>query len=205
VGYQYPEQRHGGNMKKVTMGAVLIIAAVYICQEAQAQTFSWDLRFMQGQKRESVSVSRTVRMETGEEFLIAIKPDTTSYCYVLCYDSEHQIYVLKNEIVTGGSEVYLDPIEITDPPGTETVYVIMSLERQTKLESLIQTYNKSSTQQNANDLYREVVSMQNAVSALGEAAPSFIPSGGTTRGSSEEYINHFSGKSIYVRPIIIRH
>jgi hypothetical protein len=192
-------------MKKAAMGAVFIITAVFISQEAQAQNLSWDLRFLQGQKRESVSISRAVRMETGEEFLIAIKPDTTSYCYVICYDSERQIYVLKNEPVTGGSEIYLDPIEITDPPGTETVYVIMSLERQTKLESLIQAYNKSPTQQNANDLYREVVSMQNAVSALGEAAPSFIPSGGTTRGSSEEYTNHFSGKSLYVRPIIIRH
>jgi hypothetical protein len=65
-------------MKKAVMGAVFIIAAVFVCQEAQAQALSWDLRFLQGQKRESVSISRAVRMETGEEFLIAIKPDTTT-------------------------------------------------------------------------------------------------------------------------------
>jgi hypothetical protein len=191
----------GVNMKKLTMCVVFILTAVCL----QAQVFSWDIRFLQGKKRESVSIARTIRMETGEDFLIAIKPDSNCYCYIVCYDSDREISVFKNEFITNGNEIFLDPVQITDPPGTETLYVIMSFERQTKLESLIQTYNSSASQQNANNLYREVVSLQNTASALGESAPSFIPSGGTTRGSSEEYTNRFSGKNLYVRPISIRH
>jgi hypothetical protein len=191
-------------MKKLTMSVIFILAAVCICQQVQAQNFSWDIKFLQGKNRESVSIARTIRMETGESFLIAIKPDSNCYCYVVCYDSDRQVSVFRNEPITSGSEIYLGT-EITDPPGTETLYVIMSLERQTKLESLIQTYNSSASQQNANNLYREVVNLQNTASALGESAPSFIPSGGTTRGSSEEYTNRFSDKNLYVRPISIRH
>jgi hypothetical protein len=187
-------------MKKLTICVVFIFTAVCL----QAQGFSWDIKFLQGKNQESVSIARTIRMETGENFLITIKPDSTCYCYVVCYDSERQIFVFKNELITGGSEIYLGT-EITDPPGTETLYVIMSLEKQTKLESTIQTFNNSASQQNANNLYKEVVNLQNAASALGEPAPVFIPSGGTTRGSSEEYTNRFSGKNLYVRPISIRH
>jgi hypothetical protein len=192
----------GRDMRKIVLGVVFIVSAVCL----QAQNFSWDIKFLQGRNRESKSVSEPIKMETGDDFLITIKPDADCYCYVVCYDSERKIYVLKNEYAKSGYEIFLKPVDITDPPGTETVYVIMSPERQTKLETLIQAHaGNPNSQQHTNNLYREVVSLHTTVSNLGELAHSFISGGGTNRSGSDEYINRFSGKNLDVRRIIIRH
>jgi len=189
-------------MKKISVGLFLI----FITTCLQAQNLSWDIKFLQGRNRESVPIARPVRMETGENFLLSIKPAIGCYCYVVCYDSEQRIFVLENKFIEGGIEIRLGPIDITDPSGNETLFVIMSLERQTRLESLIKTYNSNpNSQQNANNLYREVVNLQNSASGLGEPASSFIPGGGTSRSGTEEYVTRFSEKNMYVRPIIIRH
>ena len=189
-------------MKKIT--ASLFFIFITIC--LQAQNLSWDIKFLQGKNRESVPISRPVRMETGDNFLISIKPAIDCYCYVVCYDSDQRISVLENKFIEGGIDIRLGPIDITAPSGNEMLYVIISLERQTMLESLIKTYNSNpNLQQNANNLYREVVNLQNTASGLGEPASSFIPSGGTSRGGTEEYATRFSEKNMYVRPIIIRH
>lgn len=189
-------------MKKLISGLFFLFVAMSL----QAQNLTWNIKFLQGKNRESVPVSRPVRMETGESFFITLNPTTDCFCYVVCYDAEKQIAVLKNERIKGGDEIFLDEIELTEPSGTETLYVIMSVERQAKLESLIQAFNNQpNSQQNKNNLYNEVINLQNTVSKLGEPASSFIASGGTSRGLTPEQVTQFSGKNIYVRPISIRH
>jgi len=188
-------------MKKITVLFLFLTAGVYI----QAQTLSWDIKFLKGTARESVPINQTIRMENGENFLITITPAADCFSFIVCYDSNREISVLYNASMNGKNEVYLGPIKVEDPPGTETLYVIMSKERQTKLEGLIQAFNSNQSRQNSDNLRREVVSLQNAASGLGEPASSFIASGGTSRGSSEEYATRFSGKDMYVRTITIRH
>jgi len=148
-------------------------------------------------------------METGESFQIAIKPENDCYCYVISRDSDENILVLKNTFLQGGTEVKTNPpiIQITEPSGTEMVYVIMSLNRLTQLESLINSFNSNRRlQQNANNLYNEVVKLQNEAAERGEPPSAFIiPSGGTSRGVSDEYTNRFTDKNLYVRTITIRH
>jgi len=46
------------------------------------------------------------------------------YCYVICHDSVRQISVFENKFIKGGIEIYLMPIDITDPQGTETLYIM---------------------------------------------------------------------------------
>jgi hypothetical protein len=105
-----------------------------------------------------------------------------------------------------GAETNLGPYELEDPPGTETFYVIMSLAKQERLESLIKTYDANpGNSQNRENLRQEIARLQDAVSALGQPASSFIQGGGTSRGSTQEYVTRFSEKNIYVSPIIIRH
>jgi hypothetical protein len=189
-------------MKRITAGVFFIFVTVCL----QAQTLTWDIKFLQGRARESVPIARTIRMETGDNFLISIKPDSDCYCYVICYDSSREIFVLQNDFLKGGIEIYLTEIDITDPPGTETLYVIMSLAKQERLESLIKAYNGNpNSAQNGDNLRQEIARLQDAVSALGQPASSFIPGGGTSRGSTQEYVTRFTEKNIYVSPIIIRH
>jgi len=185
---------------------ITICCFIFATACLQAQTLSWDIKFLQGRKRVSVPISRPIKMETGDDFLISIKPDSDCYCYVICHDSARKIFVLENKFIKGGIETYLMPIDITDPQGTEILYVIMSLEREQKLESLIKTYNDNlSSIQHGENLRQEIARLQSVVSDLGQPASSFIPGGGTSRGSTQEYVTRFSEKNIYVNTIIIRH
>ena len=189
-------------MKKFVVLFVFITTAVCL----QAQTLTWDIKFLKGRERESVPINRQISMNTGQVFLLSISPASDCFCYVVCHDSDRQIAVLYDGQLKGGNEKTLGPIEITFPSGTETLYVIISQTRQTKLEGLIQAYkNNLSSRQQANNLYDEVKNLQKTASGLGEPANSFIPGGGTTRGNTQENVTRFSGKNMYVRAITIRH
>jgi hypothetical protein len=194
-------------MRKIIAAFFFLYIGVYL----QAQNLSWDIKFLKGTAQESVPISRQIRMETGETFLITIKPETDCFCYVVFYDSAHEIFVMRDAPITGRVEVNVGPFVLEAPPGIETFYVIISINRQTELEKLIQAYNSNSnSRQNANNLYREVVNLQTTVSNLGEPASSFIASGGTTRSGpadsiQQTQVTRFSGKAMYVRAITIRH
>lgn len=189
-------------MKKLAALFLLLYAGFYL----QAQTFSWDIKFFDELKRESVPISQIIRMQNGDEFSLVITPAEDCFAYVVCYDSARRIIVLHEGQIKSRNEIFLGPFAIEDPAGTEILYVVMSLERQTKLENLIQTHKKNpNSRQHANNLYREVVRLQNTVSSLGEPPSVFIPSGGTTRGGSEDFATRFSEKNMYVRTITIRH
>ena len=188
-------------MKKTVALFLFLTAGVFL----QAQTLTWDIKFLKGSDKVSVPVNQIITMEDGEDFLLTITPAADCFGYIVYYDSNREISVLHNAPIKRGNEIYFGPFEVEAPPGTETLYVIISLEKQTKLENLIRTFNGNQNRQNANNLYREVVSLQNTASGLGEPASVFIASGGTARGEYEEYTTRFSEKKMYVRAITIRH
>ena len=189
-------------MKKFIAVFLFLAAGVFV----QAQTLSWDIKFLKGSTQESVPISQIIRMERGEIFQFSVLPDSFVHCYIILYDSQRDVFVLHNQPIAAGQERFFGPFRIEDPPGTETIYVIMSLERQVNLENLVQNFNSNpGSRQSANNLYREVVNIQNMVSRLGEPASSYIPSGGTTRGSTQQHVTRFSGNNLYVRAIAIRH
>ena len=189
-------------MKKIAALSLFLVSGACLF----AQTLSWDLKFSKGSTQETVPVSRIIPMETGEVFKITIKPDADCFGYVVAYDSGRNASILHDAPMKKNIELILGPAKLTEPKGTEIIYVIMSLKKQAKLEKLIKAYNANpNSRQNADNLQREIMGLQNTVSGLGEPASSFIPSGGTARGSGEEYTNRFSDKNIYVRTITIRH
>jgi len=186
--------------------SLFFFVAIAVC--LQAQNLTWDLKFLKGRERESVrDISRIIQMETGQPFLFSITPGSNCYCYVILYDSERKITVYHNKFLS--EERTFGPWPLGDPPGTETFYVIMSVEKQTRLENLIETYetnnNKPSSQQYADNLLTEVVNLQKKVSELGKAGSPFISGGGGFRGDFEEYVTPFSNTNLYVQPISIRH
>ena len=189
-------------MKKIMVLAFFLFTAVLLF----AQTLSWDITFLRGRNRESVPISRIIQMETGQSFQIAITPAVNSFCYIILNNSARQISILYNQPIRAGNDINIGPMRLTEPSGTETLYVIISLERQTSLENLIQTHiSNPESRQHADNLRREIVRLQNTVSELGEPSSAFIPSGGTTRGSTQEHVTRFSGQSLYVRSIAVRH
>jgi len=202
-------------MKKMTTVFITILLLLCLPQFLVSQSsgsLDWQIQFLSGRARESVPVNEIIMMENGSEFRLAIRPDSDSYCYLISYDSDRQIEILHNQILKGGTTLNLGPFRINESSGakiaTETVYVIMSLSRQTNLERLIEYFNNNQgSLQYTNNLYREIVRLQNAVSALGEPPSEIITSGGTTRAADDGQglATKFTGKEIYVRPIAIRH
>ncbi|MCL2719952.1 MAG: DUF4384 domain-containing protein [Treponema sp.] len=189
-------------MKKIIL--ILLIFTFTFCK--QTQELTWEVKFQKGQTQESVPINQIIQMVNGETFLFAVHPDKDAYCYIICYDSSREIMVLHDQLIPGGQEKIFGAFQIEDPPGTETIYLIMSLERQNNLESLIQNFhNNLESRQASNNLYREILSLQNSVSRLGEPASSYVPGAGTARGASQQHVTRFSGSNLYVRAITIRH
>jgi len=189
-------------MKKIITAFLFLTFSVCL----YAQALSWDISFLRGSAQESAPISQIIRMQTGETFELSITPNAAAFCYIIFYDSQRKVFVFHNEPLTANTERTFGPFQLEAPAGTETIYVIMSLQRQANLERLIQAYNNNpSATVQANNLYREVVNLQNSVSRLGEPASSYIPSGGTTRSAVQRHVTRFSGRDLYVRAISIRH
>jgi len=189
-------------MKKTVAAIFFIFAGINVW----AQALSWDVKLLYGRNWESKPINRRIDMEAGETFLIQIKPASDCYCYIVVYDLDRQISVIYNEGLRAEQEINIGPIEVDNKSGTDTLYVIMSLERQTKLETLITNFNNNpGSMQYADDLRTEVINLQTRAAGLGEPSHAFILGGGSTRGGSEEYINRYTEKNMYVRPIMIRH
>jgi len=187
-------------MKKLILVFLFVLLSVCV----YAQDLTWDIVFQKGRTPEFIPISNIIRMETGETFQFSITPHSNAWCYIILYDSQRKVYVLHNERLSANIEKFFGPFQLEEPKGTETIYVILSLERQADLERLISVYNNSQTQADGNNVFRAIQRLQSSM--IGEPASSYIPSGGTTRGtSSQQYATRFSGKNIYVRTIIIRH
>lgn len=194
-------------MKKILIvcllfGIMAFQALWILCQEGQ--TLAWDIQFLKGKAQGSISDFQTITVESGDELHIAISPVLDSFCYVLIQNSERKITVLHDKSIKSGNDTIIDLIRVDDSPGTKTLYVIMSMARQTKLEDLINRYKSNPrSQRYANNLHGEIAGLQETVSGLGEPVSVIIPTGGTTRGTVQEYATRFSGKNLYVRAITI--
>jgi len=202
-------------MRKMLTGSFLLTLFLFMPKDLfpqSGESLDWQIQFLREQNRVSMPINRTIRMETGEGFRLVIGPDNDCYCYVLVYDSEQHIYVWYNQAAKKDSRIQLAPFALTEPSGTETIYVIVSSSRQEELEGLITLFNNSPSRQNTYNLYREIVRLQNAASSLGEPASAIITSGGSFRDADtpspddeENFATKFTGKELYVRAIGIRH
>jgi len=189
-------------MKKTI--AVLLFVLIGVC--LYAQTFTWDFKFVNKKTQESLSFPKNIKMEAGQHFNVSFMPASDCFCYIISYDSNKKISVLYDAPLTKEKNINFDLEKSEEFSGTETLYLIMSLSRQIKLENSIKNYkNNPDSRSSAESLYKEVVALQKEASKLGEPASAFISGGGTTRGSSQEFVTRFSGKDMYVRTISIRH
>ena len=187
-------------MKKVTVTIIWVFIGVCL----QAQTLTWDIEFRRVKRNETVEINRPIRIETGEEVKITITPVTDCFTYVLFYYNADQRYEIRQigEMKGGeGKALYFSPV---NPPGTISLYVIMGLTSQAKLESLIQAYNSDQTYDNREALRNEIANLQ-AISSVGGEAPGILLPTGVTTKEGEEVVTRFSNRDMYVRAITIRH
>jgi len=196
-------------MKKILLICLFISIGVFQAYAQNAQSLTWDLQLQKGKEWEAIPKNQIITAESGQNFTFFITPESNCFCYVISQNSDRKVFILYDQPVKGDMEVKVEPLKTDNSPGAKTLYVIMSLEKQSKLEEAIKNYkNDPNSQKNANNLQGEIAKLQDTASSLGEPSSALITSGGTTRKIAgvtlEEYITRFSEKKIYVRTITIR-
>jgi len=197
-------------MKKILLISLFVGIGVFQPYTQNAQSLTWDLQLQKGKEWEAIPKNQIIVAESGQNFTFFITPESSCFCYVISQNSERKIFILHDQPVKGDMEVKVEPLKADNSPGAKTLYVIVSLEKQTKLEEAIKNYKSDpNSQKNANNLQGEIAKLQDTASSLGEPSSALITSGGTTRGTSagsapQEYSTRFSEKKIYVRTITIR-
>jgi len=196
-------------MKKLLLLCPFIGVLIFQAFAQNVQNLTWDLQLKKGKEWEAIPKNQIISVENGQNFTFFITPESNCFCYVISQNSERKIFVLYDQPVKGDMELKIEPLKADNSPGAKTLYVIMSVERQTKLEDAIKNYKSDpNSQKNANNLQGEIAKLQDTASSLGEPSSALITSGGTTRGGAgatpEEYITRFSEKKIYVRTITVR-
>jgi len=187
-------------MKKVSL--ILLFAGIVVLQ-ARAQDLTWDIQLLKGKDREPLPRSQSITVENEENLYIIVTPAADCFCYIISQNSERKLFILHEQPVKGEMRVRVNPLQADSSPGAKTLYVIVSSERQTKLEDVIKNLKSDpGSQRNTNNVQGEIARLQDTASGLGEPSSALVTSGGTTR--SEASATRFSGKNIYVRTLTIR-
>jgi len=193
-------------MKKILLMCLFIGIGVFQAFAQKAQNLTWDLQLQKGKEWEAIPKSQIITAESGQVISFFISPESDCFCYIISQNSERKIFILYEQPIKSEMEIKIEPLKADNSPGSKTLYVIMSLEKQIKLEEAVKNFKSDpNSQRYANNLQGEIAKLQDAASSLGEPSSALITSGGTTRGNSiQEYITRFSEKKIYVRTITIR-
>ena len=188
----------------VILFSVLCLPPPVISQSSQS--LDWQIQFLRGSALESVPLDDAIKMGKNSEFNLAIKADSTSYCYVIFYDDDRQFHVLHNQALRAGVELRTGGY-INEPSRRQTVYVIMSLSRQTDLERMITAHGRNpDSRQNNNNLFNEIAKLQKDSSPWEQDGPNITRAGGNRSGNtaiesgntSQIPATKFSGKDFYV-------
>ena len=175
--------------------------------QRQGETFTFSLGLQNAKTGELVSFSAPVRSSTGEQFRLVINPDSACYCYVVNESPvSDDVAVLYAGALKGGEYWFSPVMELEDPAGSESLFVIMSKEEQKNLYQMVAAYssNPGSTQKRA--VMNEVFRIRGDVSKFRERPEKPMLMGGVARGDPEKSQGvEFSGSATYVKTISLEH
>ena len=189
-----------------------VCLALFICLaavQAPAQlvkSFNWSMSLQNVKTNETVAFSAPIRSATGEQFRLAIQPSAASYIYVIAESPDgNDVDVLFAGSLKSGETWYSAIFELADPRGTESLFVIASLDEQKTLAQRINNLKKNNGS-SKRALMNEVYRIRSDISKFKEAPEKPVLMGGAARGSEEQDQGvEFSGLATYVKTISIEH
>jgi hypothetical protein len=191
-------------MRKTFRLAVLIFLALACLPALFAQEFSWKMevaRLSPGGQDESLPFHRVIRIADDETIELRLVAQSDCYSYVLIRSSGGGIKIL-NGVPLKGSAQRAWRVKIESPPGSETIYVLMSSSRQDGLEAAIRDYKERADGKNAEAVYHEVLKIQAEGIRGKERPPEISLSGAAIRG---EFEVEYYGSDRYVKTVTLRH
>jgi hypothetical protein len=189
-------------MNKVVLLCVLTLPALPL--QAQSQ-FAWSLALLNQRVGVSVSLERPALMETGDIVSFYVTSEADCYCFLVAQSSDNEVAVLHSRPLKAGEEIRTGAVQLAEPPGTETFFIVMSAGRQRKLEQAVEAHarNPASTR-TGRAVLNEVFALRREVSRLGEKPEQPVYLGGAFRALDVEG-TLFSGADMYVKTVSISH
>lgn len=175
--------------------------------EVQKTTFDWTMGLQNVKTGDSVAFSAPVQSWTGEMFRLIISPKANCYCYIVAESPDGEsVEVLYANAMKIDDVWYSQIMELTSPKGSESIYVVMSLEEQKTLAQRISALGPNSTATQKRAVINEVFRLRSETSKFAEVPEKPVLMGGAARGTPEKNQGvEFSGSGIYVKTISIEH
>jgi hypothetical protein len=178
---------------------------------AAAQTdgnITWRMAFLKGDivKPAAQDLTKPIEMKSGGKFQLFVHVvESQAYVYVLFAGVDGTVDVLEKQAFSQNTAVIIpSPYEtftITPPGGTEKIYVVVTAERQDKLDTLLAKNRKD-----ADAIIEEVKRIQQSVSMVTEVPQKPVPIGGVARGGMESLqATQFEGRKTYVQILRLVH
>jgi len=202
--------KNKGNMVLITALMILLPLLLFVAggaSDGRQGNLTWNMGVKNVRSGEFVSFSAPLQSYTGEQFQIVITPGAACYAYVI-YESPdgNDVVVLYAGTLKKEELWYSDVLKMDPPQGSETFYVIMSLEEQKTLGERISALKSNSGSMQRRALMNELYRIRSDVSQFKETPEKPILMGGAARGSTDKNQGvEFAGLSTYVKTISIEH
>ncbi|MCL2066709.1 MAG: hypothetical protein FWG99_04515 [Treponema sp.] len=173
----------------------------------QNRTLNWSLGLQNVKTGELVSFSAPVQCRTGEQYRLIINPGAECFVYVIYQSSRgNDVGVIFYGNLINGAAWHSPSLELIDPQGTESLFIIVSQTEQRNLTQRISAFNNNSSASRRRALMNEVFRVRSNASRYREAPEKPVLMGGVARGSPEDGEGvEFSGLGTYVKTISLEH
>ena len=189
----------------ITLFLVLFVSAVSAGAKKE-EAFSWNLALQNAKTGDLIPFSAPIHSWNGEKFRLIIEPGADFFCYVVSEGPNGEdVSVLYAGRLKAGETWFSPVLELQDPKGSESIFIITSGSEQKALGQKIAALNRgSTTSQRA--LMNEVFSLRGEISKFREIPEKPIFMGGAARGSPDRNQGvEYSGSSAYIKSISIEH
>jgi len=198
-------------MKKPYLQCFLFLALfIFLTVQVFAQqekSFKWSMALQNFKTGESIPFDAPIQSLTGEQFRLIVKVSAKSFLYVIAesHDGE-DIEVLCSKQMKNGEIWQSEVMVLTEPHGTEFLFIIASLTEQKNLTQRVNALEKNYNNINKRALITEMNSIRSNISRFRESPEKPLIIGGSSRGNREKNQGvEFSGLGTYFKTISIEH
>jgi hypothetical protein len=188
-------------MKKNIAALVLFLVGFSL----YAQNFEWSLILADLKNGVSLPFSRPVALRDGDTVSVFILSAADAYVYIIGQDPERNVEVFYSGAVKAGENFRTGPIQLLPPGGQETIHIIVSGEREVRLEAQIAAYQAEKVFRAGRNVVSAALELRREILLLTEAPERPVQMGGSFRGFDNLEGSGYSGAGKYFKTILINH